>query len=78
MSVMSLDLRPSGRIAGGGTVLKIAGNDDWLWLASPAGIFHFDGSEWRAVMRGFRLGCRAAGRPCALGRGRPGVEPLLG
>lgn len=52
MSAMSLDLRPSGRIAGGGTVLKIAGKDDWLWLASPAGIFHFDGSEWRAVMRG--------------------------
>lgn len=52
MSAMSLDLRPSGRIAGGGTVLKIAGADDWLWLASPAGIFHFDGTEWRAVMRG--------------------------
>lgn len=52
MSAMSLDLRPSGRIAGGGTVLKIAGNDSWLWLASPAGIFHFDGAEWRAVMRG--------------------------
>ena len=52
MSVMRLDLQPSGRIAGGGTVFKIAGNDDWLWLASPAGIFHFDGTEWRAVMRG--------------------------
>ena len=52
MSVMSLNLQPSGRIAGGGTVFKIAGNDDWLWLASPAGIFHFDGREWRAVMRG--------------------------
>ena len=52
MSVMSLNLQPSGRIADGGTVFKIAGNDDWLWLASPAGIFHFDGTEWRAVMRG--------------------------
>ncbi len=52
MSAMSLDLRPSGRIAGGGTVFKIAGVDGWLWLASPAGIFRFDGREWRAVMRG--------------------------
>ena len=40
-------------VAPGGAVLQIAGDDqDQLWLASPAGLFHFDGQDWQNIRRG--------------------------
>ena len=49
---MNLNLRPLGPIASGGAVFQVAATDEALWLASPAGLFQFDGAAWQAVMRG--------------------------
>lgn len=49
---MNLKLQALGPIAPGGTVLQVVGQEEALWLASPAGVFHLGGAQWRAVMRG--------------------------